>query len=86
MTVSTVFLLLLIYSVGTAWAAFLPHESSVKGTRFSPLAPIIRFINPGPFGLKEVSLISPVALRELSPSHTTNVLARRRIPGCVHRR
>ena len=51
---STVFLLLLIYSIGTAWAAFLPRASWVENTRFSRLAPVLNWINPGEFRVKEV--------------------------------
>jgi hypothetical protein len=54
MTVSTVFLLLLIYTFGNFWARFLPKSSWVKGGRFDRLAPFFHFINPGPFTLKEV--------------------------------
>ena len=54
MTVSTVFLLLIIYTVGNGWAKFFPQRSWVVGTRFEPLAPVFHFINPGPFSLKEV--------------------------------
>ena len=57
MTVSTVFLLLLIYTFGTAWAQFLPRGSTVEGTSFAKLGPVLGFINPGPFGLKEVSYL-----------------------------
>jgi hypothetical protein len=60
-TVSTVFLLLLIYSVGQAWAAFLPRSSWVKGTRFAWLGPTLHVINPGPFGLKEHTVAALVA-------------------------
>lgn len=56
MSVSTVFLLLIIYTIGNAWARFLPRASLVEGTRFESLAPIISFINPGEFMLKEVSV------------------------------
>ncbi|THH01076.1 hypothetical protein EW026_g1569 [Hermanssonia centrifuga] len=59
--VSTVFLLLLIYSVGTAWAAILPRATWVEGTRFARLAPILHFINPGDFHLKEHVVASLVA-------------------------
>lgn len=59
MSVSTVFLLLLIYSVGVVWAAVIPRASSVEGTRWSGLAPFLHFINPGPFGLKEVRALVP---------------------------
>lgn len=53
-SVSRVFLLLLIYSVGVAWSIVVPRGSSVQGTRFARLAPILDFINPGEFRLKEV--------------------------------
>lgn len=52
---STVFLLLLIYCLGTAWAACLPQVEWVEDTRFAWLAPVVKFINPGEFRLKEVS-------------------------------
>ena len=52
---STVFLLLLIYTVGKGWALYLPKASWVEGTRFAGLAPILNFVNPGPFRIKEVS-------------------------------
>ena len=55
-TVSTVFLLLLIYTVGNAWAVLLPRASSVEGTRLARLAPVLEFVNPGEFRLKEVRL------------------------------
>ncbi len=40
--------------MGTAWAAILPRATWVEGTRFARLAPILHFINPGDFHLKEV--------------------------------
>ncbi|TCD71832.1 hypothetical protein EIP91_003175 [Steccherinum ochraceum] len=61
MSVSTVFLLLLIYSFGTAWAKFLPRAETVQGGRYAKLAPVFRFINPGPFGLKEHAIASLVS-------------------------
>jgi len=54
MSISTVFLLLIIYTFGNAWAKFLPKQSWVENTRFERLSPVLYFINPGPFGLKEV--------------------------------
>jgi hypothetical protein len=54
MTVSTVFLLLLTYTIGNAWAKFLPTRAQVEGTRLSFLGRIIAVVNPGPFTLKEV--------------------------------
>ncbi|KAI8999139.1 oligopeptide transporter [Trametes punicea] len=60
-TVSTVFLLLLIYSVGIAWAKYLPRAEWVEGTRLARLAPALRFINPGEFRIKEHVIASLVA-------------------------
>ncbi|KAF9242072.1 OPT oligopeptide transporter protein-domain-containing protein [Melanogaster broomeanus] len=59
-SVSTVFLLLLVYSVGVAWAKFIPHRSWVQGTRFEMFGPIIEFVNPGEFGIKEHVIASLV--------------------------
>ncbi|KAF8882526.1 oligopeptide transporter [Gymnopilus junonius] len=53
MTVSTVFLLLLIYTIGNAWAKFVPQRSWTGG--------FFHFINPGPFSLKEHVVASLVA-------------------------
>lgn len=58
MSVSSVFMLLVIYTFGNAWATFLPRDTWVKGTRLEFLTPVIVFINPGEFKLKEVSNIS----------------------------
>lgn len=57
MTVSTVFLLLFTYTVGNAWAKFLPTKASVTGTRLEFLGPVIGFVNPGEFSLKEVRCV-----------------------------
>ncbi|KAH8093910.1 OPT oligopeptide transporter protein-domain-containing protein [Cristinia sonorae] len=67
-SVSTVFLLLLIYSIGILWAKCLPTASIVEGTRFAKLAPVIHFINPGPFGLKEHTISALVASTAASGS------------------
>ncbi|KAL4258388.1 oligopeptide OPT transporter family protein [Pleurotus pulmonarius] len=61
MTVSSVFLLLLIYTAGNAWATFLPRSTWVTGTRFGFLSGVFHFINPGPFTLKEHVVSSLVA-------------------------
>ncbi|KAF8230326.1 oligopeptide transporter [Tricholoma matsutake] len=53
MTVSTVFLLLVNYTFGNAWAKCLPRRTTVEGTPFEFLAPTLGFINPGAFKLKE---------------------------------
>lgn len=59
--VSTIFLLLLSYSVGLAWAKFVPRRSSVEGTRFERLGPILDFFNPGEFKIKEHVIATLVA-------------------------
>ena len=63
MSVSTVFLLLIIYTLGNAWATCFPKRTLVEGTRFSKLAPLLGFVNPGPFTLKEVRYISYLVVR-----------------------
>ena len=65
MSVSTVFLLLIIYTVGIVWAKYLPQASWVEGTRFAGLAPVLHFINPGEFRIKEVGPPSSIILRRL---------------------
>ncbi|KAI0955058.1 hypothetical protein AcW1_006752 [Taiwanofungus camphoratus] len=60
-SVSTVFLLLLIYSVGTAWAKFLPNAASVEKSYFSCLKPVLEIINPGEFRIKEHVIAALVA-------------------------
>jgi hypothetical protein len=57
MTVSTIFLLLLIYTTGNVWATVLPRRSWAVGTRYEFLAPVLEFINPGQFSLKEVRIM-----------------------------
>ncbi len=52
--VSTVFLLLIIYTLGNAWAKFLPKREWVDGTSLAWLGPTLHFLNPGPFDIKEV--------------------------------
>ncbi|PSR90579.1 hypothetical protein PHLCEN_2v4872 [Hermanssonia centrifuga] len=78
--VSTVFLLLLIYSVGTAWAAILPRATWVEGTRFARLAPILHFINPGDFHLKEHVVASLVASTAAGGSSAVMNFAVQRLP------
>ena len=62
-TVSPVFLLLLIYAIGKTWehAIPVPHRwlddpSTVKRRT----AKILKLLNPGPFGLKEVHLYTRI--------------------------
>ncbi|EPT05439.1 hypothetical protein FOMPIDRAFT_1027098 [Fomitopsis schrenkii] len=60
-SVSTVFLLLLVYSTGVAWANVLPRGSSVRGTRLARFAPVLDFVNPGEFKIKEHTVATLIA-------------------------
>ena len=89
MSVSTVFLLLIIYTVGIVWAKYLPQASWVEGTRFAGLAPTLHFINPGEFRIKEVGplfIICVVVPRpDFSDSMQLRLLLRPRRPTVVAR-
>nr|AGA20377.1 oligopeptide transporter 6 [Phanerodontia chrysosporium] len=78
-TVSTVFLLLLIYSIGNLWATFLPRAAWVGNTRFARLAPVLEFINPGEFRLKEHVIASLVASTAAYGSSAVNNFAVQRL-------
>ena len=54
-SVSSVFLLLLIHSVGVVWSKVLPRRESVERTVYAKFGPVLGFINPGEFRIKEVS-------------------------------
>ncbi|KAL0058232.1 hypothetical protein AAF712_015099 [Marasmius tenuissimus] len=60
-TVSTVFLLLVTYTVGELMAKILPGRSTVEGTRFQFLGPFFHALNPGPFKLKEHTVATLIA-------------------------
>jgi OPT oligopeptide transporter protein len=54
-SISAIFLLLFVFTIGKAWARFLPTGETFKHhSKLAWLAPIAHFVNPGPFGLKEV--------------------------------
>ncbi|KAI0265053.1 oligopeptide transporter [Gloeopeniophorella convolvens] len=59
--ISTVFLLLIIYSFGVFWSTFFPKRSWVENTRYQWLGPTLDFINPGEFRLKEHVISTIVA-------------------------
>ena len=83
MTVSSVFLLLLIYTAGNAWATFLPRSTWVAGTRFAFLSGVFHFINPGPFTLKEHVVSSLVASTAAGGSTAVMNFAVQRV-GLLH--
>ncbi|KAI0781468.1 oligopeptide transporter [Trametes elegans] len=78
-SVSTVFLLLLIYTVGLAWAKYMPREEWVKGTRFERFSPFLRFLNPGEFKIKEHVISSLVASTAAYGSSAVNNFAVQRL-------
>ncbi|KAL0960204.1 hypothetical protein HGRIS_011837 [Hohenbuehelia grisea] len=73
MYVSMVFLLLVIYTFGNAWAFLLPRQEWVIGTRFESLASIIHFINPGDLTLKE-HVIATIIASTAANSGSTSVV------------
>ncbi|KAG7448856.1 oligopeptide transporter [Guyanagaster necrorhizus] len=79
MSVSTVFLLLVLYSIGLAWATFLPRRAWVEGTRLQKLAPVLEFINPGSFGLKEHVVATLIASTAANGSTAVNNFAVQRL-------
>jgi hypothetical protein len=69
--ISGVFLVLIAYFVGNAWASFLPRGDKLEARWFEEnrqgrlprWISVLKFINPGPFGLKEhaISVITAQA-------------------------
>jgi OPT family oligopeptide transporter len=53
MVVSSVFLLLIVYTSGQLWYKLMPRKSWVEGTRWERFGWILHIINPGKFTLKE---------------------------------
>ncbi|KXN87768.1 Oligopeptide transporter 6 [Leucoagaricus sp. SymC.cos] len=84
MVVSTVFLLLLTYSAGTAWANLLPTREIFIGTRLGFLAPVFGFLNPGPWGLKEHVVATLVASTAAAGSTAVSNFAVQRLYYDTH--
>lgn len=78
-TVSSVFLLLLIYSTGLAWGEFLPGASSVKSTRNEHLTGVLELVNPGPFRIKEHVVATLIASTAAAGSTAVNNFAVQRL-------
>lgn len=53
-SVSGIFLLLILYTFGNLWAKVLPTGAVFQARGWTRAAKVAHFINPGPFGLKEV--------------------------------
>ncbi|KAF8610390.1 oligopeptide transporter [Ceratobasidium sp. AG-I] len=77
-SVSGIFLLLLVYTIGNAWALFLPKPARFE-TRAPWLVPIVRFINPGPFGLKEHVIATLIATTAAGGATAVNIFAVQRL-------
>ncbi|KAG9126508.1 hypothetical protein FRC07_003176 [Ceratobasidium sp. 392] len=77
-TVSGIFLLLLVYTIGNAWAILLPRSETFE-SRIPWLVPVIRFINPGPFGLKEHAVATLIATTAAYGSTAVNIFAVQRL-------
>lgn len=84
MSVSGVFLLLITFSFGQLWARVLPRREWVAGTRFERLGRYVHFVNPGPFGLKEVILSLTVIHTSITHKYVYS-LARRCLSCCIYR-
>ncbi|KAG8716813.1 hypothetical protein FRC08_008754 [Ceratobasidium sp. 394] len=77
-SVSGIFLLLLVYTIGNAWAILLPQPSAFE-SRVPWLVPVFRVINPGPFGLKEHVVATVIATTAASGSTSVNIFAVQRL-------
>ncbi|KAH7340612.1 oligopeptide transporter [Rhizoctonia solani] len=73
-SVSGIFLLLLVYTIGNAWAILLPRPEQFQN-RISWLVPIIRILNPGPFGLKEHVVATLIATTAAYGATAVNIFA-----------
>ncbi|KAJ1310044.1 hypothetical protein OPQ81_006797 [Rhizoctonia solani] len=77
-SVSGIFLLLLVYTIGNAWAILLPRPEQFQD-RIPRLVPIIRAINPGPFGLKEHAVATLIATTAAYGATAVNIFAVQRL-------
>ncbi|CAE6519790.1 unnamed protein product [Rhizoctonia solani] len=77
-SVSGIFLLLLVYTIGNAWAILLPRPEIFQN-RIPWLVPIIRIVNPGPFGLKEHVVATLIATTAAYGATAVNIFAVQRL-------
>ncbi|KAG9100791.1 hypothetical protein FRC06_003729 [Ceratobasidium sp. 370] len=77
-SVSGIFLLLLVYTIGNAWAILLPRPAAFE-SRIPWLVPVFRVINPGPFGLKEHVVATVIATTAAYGSTAVNIFAVQRL-------
>ncbi|WWC59398.1 uncharacterized protein I303_101953 [Kwoniella dejecticola CBS 10117] len=83
----SIFLVLIAYVLGNAWARVLPTKSFVE--RRLPnqarwLAPIVHFINPGHFGLKEHALASIMSTSSGNGAEAVQVFAAEKLYYTTH--
>ncbi|CAE6455014.1 unnamed protein product [Rhizoctonia solani] len=77
-SVSGIFLLLLVYTIGNAWAFVLPRPEQFQN-RIPWLVPIVRMVNPGPFGLKEHVVATLIATTAAYGATAVNIFAVQRL-------
>ncbi|KAF8710272.1 Peptide transporter MTD1, partial [Rhizoctonia solani] len=77
-SVSGIFLLLLVYTIGKAWEMLLPKPEQFE-SRIPWLAPIVRVINPGPYGLKEHVVATLIATTAAYGATAVNIFAVQRL-------
>ncbi|CAE6344031.1 Oligopeptide transporter 5 Short=AtOPT5 [Rhizoctonia solani AG-1 IB] len=77
-SVSGIFLLLLVYTFGKAWEKLLPKPEYFEN-RAPRLVPIFRVINPGPYGLKEHVVATLIATTAAYGATAVNIFAVQRL-------
>jgi hypothetical protein len=75
--ISGVFLQLVIWTFGRAWELVVPTGARIRGTRLGALAPILDFINPGTFRIKEVRFVRSLPQRTAHPAPACGGYCRR---------
>jgi len=74
--VSVVFLTVLAYIIGEAWAILIPRKGGRLGPiSFEFLTPFLSFLNPGPFNMKEHASITLMASAATQAALATEALA-----------
>ncbi|KAF9519299.1 hypothetical protein BS47DRAFT_1324590 [Hydnum rufescens UP504] len=74
-TVSGIFLLLILYTLGNAWALLLPQRHVFEARGWRRLAKVAHFVNPGTFGLKEHVAATIIASTASGASSAVNNFA-----------
>ncbi|KZV83654.1 oligopeptide transporter [Exidia glandulosa HHB12029] len=78
-SVSSIFLLLVIYSAGRIWARFPTREYFDRHPRLKRYAAIVHFLNPGEFGMKEHAVATFISTTASAGSTAVNNFAVQRL-------